>query len=167
VNANSIPDECEIDGGTPYCFGEVGCPCGNNSALGAGQGCLNTTGLGASLVGVGQTIVSADSLVLTVTNLPGATGFCLFFQGTTQPNAPFGDGKRCVGGSQIRLDNAAITAFASSYPQAGDPSISVKGVVPVNGAVRNYQVWYRNSDPTFCTSATFNFSNGVSVLWVP
>jgi len=31
---------------------------------------------------------------------------------------------------------------------------------------RIYQVWYRNA-ASFCTSATFNFSNGVAAFWAP
>jgi len=33
--------------------------------------------------------------------------------------------------------------------------------------VRIYQVWYRNAAPAFCTSATFNLSNGWQVHWLP
>jgi hypothetical protein len=29
---------------------------------------------------------------------------------------------------------------------------------------RYYQVWYRNSAP-FCTTATFNLTNGYSIVW--
>jgi len=31
-------------------------------------------------------------------------------------------------------------------------------------AERTYQVWYRNS-ASFCTSASFNLTNGVRVAW--
>ena len=34
------------------------------------------------------------------------------------------------------------------------------------GNVRRYQVWYRNS-AAFCTPATFNLTNGLSVTWQP
>jgi len=42
----------------------------------------------------------------------------------------------------------------------------VQSAVPAGGDFRYYQVWYRNP-PVFCTSATFNFSNGTSLQWVP
>lgn len=32
------------------------------------------------------------------------------------------------------------------------------------GDGHHYQLWYRNP-PVFCTSATFNFSNGVTIVW--
>jgi hypothetical protein len=57
---------------------------------------------------------------------------------------------------------------ASQYPTAGDPSVSVKGLVPPAGGQRFYQVWYRNADPTFCVAAaTFNLTNGLDITWVP
>jgi hypothetical protein len=41
----------------------------------------------------------------------------------------------------------------------------VRGAIASIG-VKHYQVYYRN--PTdFCTTATFNLTNGVSVTWVP
>jgi hypothetical protein len=168
ANANGIPDECELNGGTPYCFGYVGCPCGNNSVVGSGQGCRHDGGVGAALTGSGLTDVSSDGLLLTVTNLPlpplGA-GRVLFFQGTAPTNVPFNDGLRCVSGTQVRLGNKAHLGTTSTYPQAGDPSVSVKGGVPATGGPRYYQAWYRNV-PGMCGTLS-NLSNGLSVIWVP
>jgi hypothetical protein len=31
----------------------------------------------------------------------------------------------------------------------------------------NYQVWYRNGNPTFCTSSTLNFTNAYHIVWMP
>jgi hypothetical protein len=94
----------------------------------------------------------------------------LYFQGTTQENGGlgtvFGDGLRCVSGTIVRLGTKANTAGGSSYPSGTDASVSVRGLVPPGGGVRNYQVWYRNA-AAFCTSSTFNLTNAVSVTWVP
>jgi len=49
---------------------------------------------------------------------------------------------------------------------AGDAPLSISGQVPPGGGVRHYQVFYRNA-AGFCTSATFNLSNGVGVVWTP
>jgi len=91
----------------------------------------------------------------------------LYFQGTGQVNGgmgvAFGDGLRCVGGTVLRLKVVTNAAGSSQYPQAGDPSVSVRGQITMPG-VRNYQVWYRNA-ASFCTSQTFNLSNGWSVTW--
>lgn len=51
-------------------------------------------------------------------------------------------------------------------PTGGDPLISVRGLVPVAGATRFYQAWYRNA-AVFCTSSTFNLTNGLQVVWAP
>jgi hypothetical protein len=162
LNANAIPDECEVNGGTPFCFGYAGCPCGNNSAPGSGQGCRNSTGLGAMLVGSGLTSLSADGLVLSVTHLPPA-GFCLFFQGDAQTNAPFADGRRCAAGAVVRLATKSHAGF-SSFPQFGDLPVHTRGLVAAPG-VRTYQVWYRNPAGPCLTGS--NLSNGLSVIWVP
>jgi hypothetical protein len=171
LNANGIPDSCEQNGGTPYCFGDgsgASCPCGNNSAVGAQQGCAHSAAGGASLTGSGTTSVSNDSLVLTVSNLQlpaGNSGTVLFFQGTTQVNVPFNDGLRCVGGSQVRLSPKSYMGTSSTYPQAGDQSVSVRGGIPVTGGAYNYQVWFR-SFPSVCGTHS-GLSSGLSVVWTP
>jgi hypothetical protein len=94
------------------------------------------------------------------------TASCLFFQGTTTMGAPFGDGVKCVGGTIQRMGLKMSSAGSASYPAAGDPSISVKGLVPVIGGTRYYQAWYR--DPaSFCTNKTFNMSNALKITWLP
>ena len=90
----------------------------------------------------------------------------LYFQGTTQTSSLFGDGERCAGGSVIRLGTKTNVGGSSFYPAPGDLSISVHGA-DVVGSVRTYQCWYRNADPTFCTPATFNLTNGVQETWTP
>jgi hypothetical protein len=89
----------------------------------------------------------------------------LYFQGTTQIASAFGDGLRCAGGSVIRLGTKTNVAGASSYPVAGDQTISVRAAL-LAGDVRNYQVWYRNA-AAFCTASTFNLTNGLNVVWQP
>ena len=168
ANTNGIPDECELNGGTPYCFGYVGCPCGNNSTVGSGQGCRHNGGVGAILSGTGLTDVSSDSLVLTASNLPSpplGAGSVLFFQGTLATNVPFNDGLRCVTGTQVRLGHKAHLGTTASYPQPGDMSVSMKGGLTPAGGVRYYQAWYRNV-PGMCGSLS-NLTNGLSVIWVP
>ncbi|MBL8862911.1 MAG: hypothetical protein JNK02_13015, partial [Planctomycetes bacterium] len=45
-------------------------------------------------------------------------------------------------------------------------AVSADGSVPPAGATRYYQVWYR--DPAnYCTTFTFNLTNGVRVVWAP
>lgn len=154
-----------------FCVGDgsgVACPCGNNSPVGQGRGCVHSAGLGARLVTSGMPSLSGDTLVLTGSSQPAGT-LGLFFQGTaaagTGQGVAFGDGILCVGGTIVRLGVKAAPAGTSSYPIAGDPSVSVQGLVAAPG-VRTYQLWYRDA-LTYCTASTFNLTNGAEVLWLP
>jgi hypothetical protein len=154
--------------GTPYCFGDgsgTACPCGNASAAGDQSGCASSLGMGGKLTGAGDASLAADTLVLSGTQMPNSSA--LYFQGTNQQSAGagavFGDGLRCAGGSIIRLRSVVNVAGASQFPAAGDPSVSVRGVVASAGT-RTYQIWYRNAAP-FCTPSTFNLSNGLEITW--
>lgn len=161
-------------GGTGFCFGDssgTNCPCFPSIPAGmAGNGCPNSVNpSGAHLGASGIARLSSDSIVLNGSGMPASTA--LYFQGTSTQGGGsgvvFGDGLSCVGGSLIRLGTVFNNASgASHYPNAGNPSVSVKGLVTTSGH-RYYQVWYRNADPSFCSAGTFNLTNGVDVLWVP
>lgn len=154
--------------GTCYGDGSNGnCPCSNNGSF--GRGCSNSQNAnGASLSAAGNSQTGAgDNLVFTASGVP-ANVTCTLFQGTLNL-APsfFGDGLRCVGGSQIRIRTKSTDAGGNaSWPSGAEADVSVTGLIPPGGAQRYYQVSYRNSAP-FCTSATFNISNGMRVLWLP
>ncbi len=154
-----------------FCFGDgsgTACPCGNNSAPGAGEGCLSSIGSGGLLNATGTPSLSADNVVLQGAGMTDSS--CLYFQGTAQvaggQGGTFGDGLRCAGGTTIRLGNKTNLLGSSQYPGGGDPALSVQGQVS-NPGVRTYQVWYRNADPTFCTAATYNLTNGFQLTWAP
>jgi hypothetical protein len=153
---------------TPFCFGDgtgTPCPCGNDSAVGDKEGCLSSLAMGGKLTASGNASVSNDTLGLTGARMPNSSA--LYFQGTTDAGTGlvFGDGLRCAAGSVIRLATKANSAGASEYPEAGDLTISVKGLV-APGDSRTYQVWYRNA-AAFCNPEGFNLTNGVRVLWAP
>ncbi|MBK7878217.1 MAG: hypothetical protein IPJ77_21385 [Planctomycetes bacterium] len=94
--------------------------------------------------------------------------FVTFFQGGSQlPPTIIDDGLGCVGGPIIRLGTKTTASNASSFPQLGDPLISVRGAIPPAGGVRYYQCFYRNAAAAFCPPATSNRTNGVIVTWVP
>jgi hypothetical protein len=63
----------------------------------------------------------------------------------------------------IRLKTLFNTAGSSAYPGVGDPSVSVRGLVVTPGS-RTYQIWYRNA-AAFCSTSTFNLSNGLEITW--
>jgi hypothetical protein len=153
----------------PFCFGDgsaSACPCGNGGA--PGRGCANATNpAGARLATEGWPSLTQDELVLLGDGMPNGSAF--YFQGTAElaggAGAPFGDGLRCAGGALAALRTVPNRGGASHYPRSQDPPISMRGQVNVPGT-RTYQIWYRNS-ASYCTSDRFNFSNGVSVTWVP
>ncbi|MBL8859579.1 MAG: hypothetical protein JNL28_13815 [Planctomycetes bacterium] len=158
------------DPGVGFCFGDgsgTACPCGNNSAVGAKEGCQSSLGFGARLHATGVASLSNDTMQLVGTQMPDAP--VLYFQGTNQllngAGAFFGDGLFCAGGSIIRLGLKFNLGGTSTFPGLGDPAISVQGVIAAPG-VRTYQGWYRNA-AVFCTPSTFNLTHGLQVQWVP
>jgi hypothetical protein len=166
VNNTGVLDECESNGGTAYCFGTSGCPCGNNSTVG---GCRNSTGVGAFLFGSGVSSVANDNFVLSSGGLPnppaGQRTFALFLQGTVSQNVPFQDGRTCIGGTVSRIATLSPFQGTAVYPVGLDTKISVRGAVPTTGAARYYQVWYRNAAGPCGTGS--NLTNAVAVIWVP
>jgi hypothetical protein len=151
----------------PFCGANsapVACPCGNTAGGADVEGCASSLGYGARLRRTGVGSIASDSIVLLGTQMPNSSA--LYFQGTSVQSAVFGDGLRCVGGQVTRLKIQTNSGGASSYPSSGDAPISVQGAVPPAGGMRHYQIWYRNAAP-FCTSASFNLSNAVSVSWGP
>lgn len=158
---------------TSFCLGDgsgTPCPCNNNGAPGHGCG-SSVEAAGAQLTVSGNDMLCHDTVTLSLSG----TGYFapgLYFQGTQPQNGGsgvvLGDGLACVGGTAIRLAVKTANAGMSVFPDssAGDPLLSVRGQIPAIGGTRYYQVWYRNN-AVFCDPATFNLSNGVSVLWVP
>jgi trimeric autotransporter adhesin len=164
---------CTGSTGTAFCLGDgsgSACPCANTGA--SGRGCDNSAASGgARLVAEGQSLLAADSVTLQVS---GTTPFgaMLFFQGTARASggngAPFGDGLRCVGGQQLRLAirTASFGQAAFGHAIPGDARVSQAGFLPQEWSTRHYQVWYRDAQ-NFCTSSTFNLSNGLTLRWAP
>jgi Tol biopolymer transport system component len=143
----------------------AGCPCGNEGL--AGHGCGNSGfAIGGQLLPSGNAgaSVATDTLVLTATNL---TGPGLFFQSSAlvAPLA-FGDGLFCAGGTIVRLGVVFPAGGAASFPGGLTPAPIHQIGATASGDVRHYQCWYRDA-AAFCASATFNLTNGVSVVWSP
>jgi len=155
-------------GFTPVCFGDgsgATCPCGNSG--GAGEGCVNSTGVGGVLSASGSPSVGADDLQLQGSQIPATTPG-LYFQGETVVNGGdgliFGDGLRCAGGHVTRLGVVVASGGQSSYPGLGQDPVSVRGGVSA-GDTRFYQLWFR--DPGGPCSNTFNTTSALQVDWTP
>ncbi|MBK7876996.1 MAG: hypothetical protein IPJ77_14835 [Planctomycetes bacterium] len=151
-----------------FCAGDgsagVPCPCAAGSL---GNGCPNSVFPGgANLSATGNASVANDTLVLIGTGMPNAN--VLYFQGESTVAAfVIDDGIMCTGAPVIRLGTKLNAANASQYPVAGDQAVSIRGSIPAAaGVTRIYQAFYRNA-ANFCTPATSNRTNALSVLWLP
>jgi len=157
-----------VDAFVPYCFGDgsgSACPCGNESAPGAGQGCANSSGAGARLDAGGTSGVAADDLAFDAANLLAAQPALLFAGENAVAGGDgiaFGDGLRCAGQNVVRLGVRIPDAGGGASWGPGLGALGGWGA----GDVRRFQAWYR--DPALGPCATgFNLSNGVEVLFVP
>jgi hypothetical protein len=179
---NSISDNrglAFIEGtpSTPFCTGDaVGTTClgcGNNGT--GGRGCGNSSfANGAQLISTGFASVTPanDTLELRCSNM---TGPGLFFQADGLAVAPitFGDGMLCASSGIIRMGVVFPTAGTAVYPGGLTPNpIHIAGAPIAAGNTKHYQCWYRDAGETspgvsFCTTATFNLSNGISLVWTP
>jgi hypothetical protein len=150
-----------------YCFATAGgaqCPCHNIGEI--GNGCGNSVNpSGGHLFADGSLSTIHDTTTLNASGLP-TSALALFLQGTNTLQTPvvFGDGLKCIAGSIVRLGAVTSTAGTAVFPPVFQTPISVRGNVPVDGVTRYYTCWYRdNAD--FCTSATWNLTNGVFIEW--
>jgi len=167
TNMNGIPDECEL-AGTALCSCTPS-RCGNDSFT---TGCLTSTGIGAVLGASGTSSVFADDLVITATDVPpNKSG--LFFMGGSLINAPFGDGRRCVGSGGMGthrfnpIQNSGPGGTFTLGPGLSDFScstFSASGCIDV-GETWHFQAWFR--DPMGPCGSGFNLSSSWTVLFTP
>ncbi len=144
-----------------FCLGDgsvLPCPCGNESPLGSGEGCENSTGAGALLTFSGTNLIAEDDLVLHVTQAPPSM-FAVFVQGGTLASAPFVDGVLCLGAPLWRLET--VTLDGAGQGSTTVPLASTGGVLP--GQRVYYQAWYR--DPSGPCAQGGNVSGGLAVDW--
>jgi len=147
--------------GTGMCAGDglaAPCPCGNESGVGQFEGCENSTGSGARLLGTGSASVVADDLVLHVSQGP-AYQMALLFQGGVGGTLPFYDGLRCASHPIQRLQVLSLDAAGSGQSSV---SIVTRGQV-LPGMTRVYQAWYR--DPAGPCGTGANLSAALQITW--
>jgi hypothetical protein len=173
--ASPVPIVGDIPGGntsvgTSYCFGDgtsTSCPCLNFGS--PGNGCANSVNAnGALLQATGTT--TPDTVVLASSGELNSA-LTIFLQGDANLSTPvvFGAGLRCADGNLKRIGSHNAVGGATSYPQAGDPSITTKSAAlgdPIApGSTRYYAAYYRDPSATFCPPATFNSTQGISIVW--
>jgi len=156
--------------GTAFCLGDgsaTACPCANPSPSSAQAGCRNSLGFGGSLAASGMARLSNDTLALRGAGMPNSSA--LYFQGNAEVGggwgATFGDGLRCVGTTVVRLGTKLNAGGTSRDPDSDNQPVSVRGGIQA-ATTRPYQIWYRNA-ASFCSPATFNLSNGLTIVWAP
>lgn len=138
------------------------CPCGNDSVPGRDQGCVNSSSLGAELIGLGSASLAANDLRFDMRNgLP--SNAALLFVGTSQSAAPppIGDGLLFSAGSLLRLDIAFPSAQGTARWSAG--FAGQQGWAA--GQTLTFQAWYR--DPFGPCGTGFSSSNSVQVTFNP
>jgi FG-GAP repeat/FG-GAP-like repeat len=141
-------------------------------SMGGGGGCNsgttfcvmspNSVGAGASMSMLGSTGVAANDLRLVSTGAPnGSIG--LFFYGGSEVSVPFGNGMRCVGGSEVyRLGLAVAVGGVAQLDVDYDHTYGNGKIQP--GQTWKFQHWFR--DPA-AGGAGFNLSNGLSLTFCP
>ncbi len=161
----------------PFCFGDgTGEPCPCTAQIGGpGRGCKNSKpgSTGGLLTAVHSTFGTPSPSVTIASSelglkaegmLPGS--YAIFLQGTETVNGGFGswspdyDGLVCVAGTLVRLGR--VTTLGGANTLGGIASLA-----GLSGAqTKHYQAVYRNA-VNFCTPATLNTSNGLTVIWSP
>ena len=144
----------------PYGFGDGSgrpCPCGNESAPGSNEGCANSTGGGALLLGEGTASIAADDLVVAAGGLPPGRPTQLFVGVNRLLGAPFGDGQRLVGGDVERL---ALRVAAGNGTARWSLSHGLGYWMPRD--TRYFQAFYRDAFSAGCGNG-FNTTAGLAI----
>ncbi len=152
--------------GSAYCFGDgsgVLCPCAGFG--GAGEGCANSTGVGAVLQASGSASLSGDTFALHASGLP-SNGIGLIVRtpiSTISPNgSPFGNGLYCLSGTSVQRGQVLTSVTGTlDFPNfKGAPY----GAGKAPGDPDFLQLWYRDA-LNLCAQPTVNFSNAWFVAW--
>jgi hypothetical protein len=161
--------ERHASAGAMYCAGDGSggpCPCANESNPGLGQGCRNSHGYGALLVGVNSVSVAADDLILVASGMIPHTMSLLGagqMPSSAQSTFPFGgNGLRCIGGSIHRLGIRTAGGFGSAE---WGPGLALAHGFSA-GETQYFQVWYRDHSDSSC-GETFNTTSAVQVTFDP
>lgn len=97
----------------------------------------NSTGLAATITGVGSASIAANDLVMMANDVPNSFG--IFFYGPNQIMAPFNNGGfLCVGGMTTRT--VAVVGMGNTASRTFLPGTAFSA-----GEVVNFQYWFRDA----------------------
>jgi hypothetical protein len=120
----------------------------------------NSSGHPARMSWCGSSSIGANDLVLIATGLPlNKNG--LFFYGSTEGQAPLGNGWRCMAGSIARLPPMVNSGASGTVQRALDYGALPQSIPIVSGSVRRFQFWYRDS------GGTTNTTDGLEAYFGP
>ena len=125
----------------------------------------NSVGGGATMSFGGTPSLTANDLALIASGCPPNKNG-LFYYGPNQINTPFGNGRRCVGGSITRLSTLTTDVFgiAQKNLDLGNPPFTSGNGQAIPGNTMNFQFWYR--DPAG-GGAGYNLTDGLAVTFCP
>jgi plastocyanin len=166
--------------GTSFCFGDgttpPGCPCAEpnyipNPSGWTGRGCANSQNFrGARLCASGT--LAPDTLTFSISVSANYPGFGFMFKGNGQETigVGLGDGIRCASGQLIRFGGHYAGTYGAplglwTYPNTVQTLPVSAATLQPAGQSAFYQLYYRNAESYFCTSATTNLSNAYQVSW--
>jgi hypothetical protein len=125
------------------------------------QSLPNSTGNRGRLTLSGSRSVARANLTLYASACPpNKSG--LFFYGSGQVDLPFGSGRRCVGGSILRMPITSTNSSGVAF-QAIDFSASYARGIAAGLPGVNYQFWYRDNTHT----GNFNTTDSVHIEHLP
>lgn len=147
-----------------FCYGDgvsAACPCWNQSAIGAFEGCMNSTNRGARMHSIGSDQVDQSALRFFVSGLPVQRPM-LLLEGTQDGVVlPFRDGLLCLGHLRRRLE---VSNSDGSGTVTVGSSIFQGKLAPLAGETLDYQCWFRDPVMSPCGTGA-GLSQAQRVFW--
>ncbi len=159
------PNEMNLPLIVSYCGCDDGGPCGTAPQP---DGCENSTGKGAALMGSGTTSISKDDLSLVASGLPRRAP-TYFMMGRPGAPIPAYDGQLCISGTDnqvlvvesLRASRAGVAVTRGKILNYADR----KGLAVMAGSSWSFQAAYYDRHGPCRTR--YNFTNALFVTLVP